>query len=697
MTTRTIIYENDVYTYTGNKVTYTETVVIPGAGGNYNYTGEKIQYSTTHTGFPSSYTKLVDIFGSEVIGKQIIYKDYSSSNCMNHHGSDHPTTVTIDANTTIDSLNLHSNAFIYFNYDPTNGEFIFTKTKFSDGCEGQVSGSFLSYLKSKYSSDVTSTTLGTIGGITQSQEKEVISLPDSMNTTTTTNHDMTTSTTMKDLFGDSNSHTLTVKVEGGTAKNLTFSSTDTVQTVINKLAAEGITASVTADHRFRVEADNRWTLSGEMAPKLFGGSGNQVYTCTGNKITYDETTTTPGTADPDGFIDAPDIHNPPSGGGTTITKTEYYYQGSKVTYTETDSSYASSSTKLVDLFGSDVIGQVLTVQHYNGGGHDSGVQIGPPSTGSGSSGGTTTPVAPTHMGAESGSKTITIDANTTLADLNAAIGFASFSYNASNGKFTLRTQSFTDGCKGTVSGTFVTYLNNKLGRSTPNISTDAFGGTTTTQTWQTAIANSSSETFDATLSTTLAQLFGVPSGSMLNPIYSFEVINNGKTTTLSFSKTDTIQDVIDELKTLGVLASFTDGALRVSSYSSDFQITNGSGGAVTIGSILADKLFGGSIPTVQTKTTEFNLGDYTASVSFITESTTLGELGITSGTLSNNGISLVGGSVPERTFTSDNTLGDVFSYLEAGGATVTLNTDGTVSITGNAELSGDLFQIFWQL
>ena len=308
---------NNVYTYTGNKITYDETVTVPGNDDGYKYTGDKIQYSTSSSGFPSSYTKLVDIFGNEVIGKQIIYKDYSPSNCMNHHGSDHPTTVTIDANTTIDSLNLHSNAFVHFSYDPTNGEFIFTKTKFSDGCEGQVSGSFLSYLKSKYGSDVTSTTLGTSGGITQSQEKEVISLPDSMNTTTTTWHDLTTSTTMKDLFGNTSSHTLTIKAEDGTAKSFNFSSTDTVQTVIDKLAAEGIDASVTAEHKFSVFDEKRWTLSGDVATKLFGGSGNDVYTTSSNKITYEETV--PGTSTSGGFVESPENIQGSTGSGSTGT------------------------------------------------------------------------------------------------------------------------------------------------------------------------------------------------------------------------------------------------------------------------------------------------------------------------------------------------------------------------------------------
>ena len=308
---------NSVYTYTGSKVTYDETVTVPGNDDGYKYTGDKIQYSTSSSGFPSSYTKLVDIFGNEVIGKQIIYKDYSPSNCMNHHGSDHPTTVTIDANTTIDSLNLHSNAFVHFSYDPTNGEFIFTKTKFSDGCEGQVSGSFLSYLKSKYSSDVTSTTLGTSGGITQSQEKEVISLPDSMNTTTTTWHDLTTSTTMKDLFGNTSSHTLTIKAEDGSSKNLTFSYVDTVQTVIDKLAAEGIDASVTAEHKFSVFDEKRWTLSGDVATKLFGGSGNDVYTTSSSKITYEETV--PGTSTSGGFVESPENIQGSTGSGSTGT------------------------------------------------------------------------------------------------------------------------------------------------------------------------------------------------------------------------------------------------------------------------------------------------------------------------------------------------------------------------------------------
>ncbi len=466
---------------------------------------------------------------------------------------------------------------------------------------------------------------------------------------TTTGVSLTTSTTIAELFGDSNSHTLTVKVEGGTAKNITFSSTDTVQTVINKLAAEGITASVTSDHKFRVEADNRWTLSGEMAPKLFGGSGNQVYTCTGNKITYDETTTTPGTADPDGFIDAPDIHNPPSGGsggssGGTITQTEYYYQGSKVTYGGTSGTAYAASTKISDI-RSSAVGTRWYVISDNYTGSTTG-----------------------FVGQSAMFRYIDINANTTIQDVvdffNSSAGVQSASYSTLTGEMSVTTQNgYQFHCSGVPFGTDVHLPAEGSGLATP-------GGT-----YKVAFGKSAgTPASTATLTTKLSDL-----GSFLPAGIGFSVTNNGATTDLTFSSTDTISTVVNKLNSLGLEASFLNGALRVSSSYSDFEITTNGLPQRTF----VNKLFGGSLPSIQTNTT-------TIDPNAITESTTLGELGITSGTLSNNGISLVGGSVPERTFTSDNTLGDVFSYLEAGGATVTLNTDGTVSITGNAELSGDL-------
>ena len=464
--------------------------------------------------------------------------------------------------------------------------------------------------------------------------------------TTTETHDMTTSTTIGQLFEDSNSHTLTVKVEGGSAKNITFSSTDTVQTVIDKLGAEGITASVTSDHKFRVEADNRWTLSGEMAPKLFGGSGNQVYTCTGNKITYDETTTTPGTADPDGFIDTPDIHTPPSGGdsgGGTTTITEYYYQGSKVTYGGTSGTGYAASTKISDI-RSSAVGTRWYVISDNYTGSTTG-----------------------FVGQSAMFRYIDINANTTIQDVvdffNSSAGVQSASYSTLSGEMSVTTQNgYQFHCSGVPYSIPVELPAEGSGQTTP-------GGT-----YKVAFGKSAgTPASTATLTTKLSDL-----GTFLPAGIGFSVTNNGATTDLTFSSTDTISTVVNKLNSLGLEASFLNGALRVSSSYSDFQITK-----TVVQNNFVNKLFGGSLPSIQTNTT-------TIDPNAITESTTLGELGITSGTLSNNGISLVGGSVPTRTFTSDNTLGDVFSYLEAGGATVTLNTDGTVSITGNAELSGDL-------
>ena len=160
-------------------------------------------------------------------------------------------------------------------------------------------------------------------------------------------------TTIKDLMGKGGSHTLTLTpTAGGSAVTLTFNDTDTIQTVIDKLKAQGIDEADLTDGIFRIKDDKQWTLNGnsELVNKLFGGD-DRTYSAegpqvtyqvtqssvggyTGNKITY--TTTTTGTV---GSVTGSQLSYTTSGTGTAGSVT-----GDKVTYETTGTGTAGSVT-----------------------------------------------------------------------------------------------------------------------------------------------------------------------------------------------------------------------------------------------------------------------------------------------------------------------------------------------------------------
>ena len=147
-------------------------------------------------------------------------------------------------------------------------------------------------------------------------------------------HTATTSTTIKDLMGKGGSQTLTLTpTAGGEAVTLTFNETDTIQTVIDKLKAQGIDEADLTDGVFRIKDDKQWTISGALANKLFGGT-DDVYTFTGSKVTY--TTTGAGTA---GSVTGNKVTYETTGTGTVGSVT-----GDKLTYTvsTTDGSIVSN-------------------------------------------------------------------------------------------------------------------------------------------------------------------------------------------------------------------------------------------------------------------------------------------------------------------------------------------------------------------
>ena len=172
-----------------------------------------------------------------------------------------------------------------------------------------------------------------------------------VNKTVDTTAELTT--TIKDLMGKSGAQTLTLTpTAGGSAVTLTFNDTDTIQTVIDKLKAQGIDEADLTDGIFRIKDDKQWTLNGssELVNKLFGGD-DRTYSAegpqvtyqvtqssvggyTGNKITY--TTTTTGTV---GSVTGNKVTYETSGTGTAGSVT-----GNKVTYETTGTGTAGSVT-----------------------------------------------------------------------------------------------------------------------------------------------------------------------------------------------------------------------------------------------------------------------------------------------------------------------------------------------------------------
>ena len=172
-----------------------------------------------------------------------------------------------------------------------------------------------------------------------------------VNKTVDTTAELTT--TIKDLMGKGGSQTLTLTpTAGGSAVTLTFNETDTIQTVIDKLKAQGIDEADLTDGIFRIKDDKQWTLNGssELVNKLFGGDDrtygaegpqvtyqvtqSSVGGYTGNKITY--TTTTTGTI---GSVTGSQLSYTTSGTGTAGSVT-----GNKVTYETTGTGTAGSVT-----------------------------------------------------------------------------------------------------------------------------------------------------------------------------------------------------------------------------------------------------------------------------------------------------------------------------------------------------------------
>ena len=196
-------------------------------------------------------------------------------------------------------------------------------------------------------------------------------------------HIATTSTTIKDLMGKGGSQTLTLTpTAGGSAVTLTFNDTDTIQTVIDKLKAQGIDEADLTDGIFRIKDDKQWTLNGssELVNKLFGGD-DRTYSAEGPQVTYQVTQSSVG-----GYTGNKITYT------TTTTGTVGSVTGSQLSYTTSGTGTAGSVTgdKLTYIVstadGSIVSNEMLYKKLANNTMSISGNQLTYTGTGSGSNG-----------------------------------------------------------------------------------------------------------------------------------------------------------------------------------------------------------------------------------------------------------------------------------------------------------------------
>ena len=471
----------------------------------------------------------------------------------------------------------------------------------------------------------------------------------------------TTSTTIKELMGKGGSQTLTLTpTAGGSAVTLTFNETDTIQTVIDKLKAQGIDEADLTDGIFRIKDDKQWTLNGasELVNKLFGGDDrtysaegpkvtyqvthSSIGSYTGNKITY--TTTTTGSA---GSVTGNQLTYTTT---TTTTPSGKTYSGDVV---KTIAKGYSKDTKLVDI-NSDYNGKICTINIPKGGSTSgstgTGLNSGSGNELGGSSNNTTTKPSGsvgTTVGGSTGSNNIslqrailTINENTTIQDVENFYNqngnsYASALYDAKNGNIVI---NYKDGNSGTNP-----FIGNNIGQIAPQI---------------------------ATTSTTLGEL---TSNLVLGKI---NVFNNGSEYSLVVSNSKTIQDVLDFFNnTAGCTATFTDGKLTVTG-ASDLEFRKAASGRTYDMSTL----FGGSMPTGTTSTTTATI------TNTATGSTKMSELGITDFTV--NGSALSG-------ITSSSTINDVLAKLKSTyGLSEATISDGKITLKSNSSttLSGNLIK-----
>ena len=497
----------------------------------------------------------------------------------------------------------------------------------------------------------------------------------------------TTSTKISDLMGKGGNQTLTLTpTAGGDAKVLTFKETDTIQTIIDKLKAEGIDEADLVDGIFSVKDDKQWTISGALANKLFGGDDN-LYSYTGTKVTY--TTTSTG-------VTGSQTGNQLTYDTTTISKTgqdlvsytkengtSYItkkYEGAKVTYGGTTAGAYSGTTKIFSI-DSTLVGEKIIIYNQEKMNSDRNNFMAGGS--SGSSGGASSSITDkfdqTNMGKVA---ELEITQFTTINDIvsflnNQTSYINSASYNEFTGKLT---------------------VNKKYGNSVsiPTFSYEGESGYNGGDvTYQIPLKTSSPPTI-ANETTKMSDL--APAGGFML-LLNLKVTNNGSTYTMGLSENTTFQNILDFFNnTAGCTATLTNGVFSVTGRE-DFTMTETSGYGASETKCYLPLIFGGSVPTAITGTGHSDEG-YTFKESVATGSSTLASLrtstilGYSSDITANGNKKTLSGISTSSTI--DEVLTAMSSAFSEYGLTGSIS-GGKVTLTSTKEvtLSGDIIKDFF--
>ena len=497
----------------------------------------------------------------------------------------------------------------------------------------------------------------------------------------------TTSTKISDLMGKGGNQTLTLTpTAGGDAKVLTFNETDTIQTIIDKLKAEGIDEADLVDGIFNVKDDKQWTISGALANKLFGGDDN-LYSYTGTKVTY--TTTSTGVA-------GSQTGNQLTYDTTTISKTgqdlvsytkengtSYItkkYEGAKVTYGGTTAGAYSGTTKIFSI-DSTLVGEKIIIYNQEKMNSDRNNFMAGGS--SGSSGGASSSITDkfdqTNMGKVA---ELEITQFTTINDIvsflnNQTSYITGASYNEFTGKLT---------------------VNKKYGNSVsiPTFSYEGESGYNGGDvTYQIPLKTSSPPTI-ANETTKMSDL--APAGGFML-LLNLKVTNNGSTYTMGLSENTTFQNILDFFNnTAGCTATLTNGVFSVTGRE-DFTMTETSGYGASETKCYLPLIFGGSVPTAITGTGHSDEG-YTFKESVATGSSTLASLRTSTISGYSSDITANGNKKTLSGISTSSTIDEVLTAMSSAFSEYGLTgsiSGGKVTLTSTKEvtLSGDIIKDFF--
>ena len=613
------------FSIVGDKVDYDTTT--PGVDGKYSFTGEQInvaqnitytqdpiQISAGGNTYASSSDKLVDIFGSGVIGKNVnvsvgVGSGHSSGTIrgiglpnqgigsgITHMPPSDPSfeTYTIDSSTTLAILTGWDDMYSNISYDSSTGKLTVTKTVWNDGCSGELSGDFFTFLNSALGSPEISIDHGTLNDHTET--KSVYQLK-------TTGYEDPTyaskTTTVKDL-GYNYSTSFVVTKSDGSKTTLSFSASDTIGTIFNKLAELGINASIDSSGRITYQSNFDWDASGTLGEKI---AGNADGSATGFDPNVKYGTTYTGST-----VQTMAISGAIPSLSTKISSLTSWAVGKRIWVKA--NSYTGSTTGLVansfefsylDITSSTTVQDVLNLYNKSG-----------------------------------ASATWDSTIGEIVVDVNAGFSIST------GGVFAMTSPPIDTEQQYTV-----------------RVSMPKLPGTPAK---------------DATTYTKISDL-----GLFLN--VGFNVTNNGSTTTLSFSNTDTISTVLDKLNALdGVTATFVNSKLEVTSTHNDLAFSP-SGNANFL-----NKIFGGSVPTPVTNNPS---GPASTTAKLSTKVSELFNGSTSSQTLTLKDST---GATQDLTFAASNTIQDIINKLASKNITATLSADGKFTVESDERwtLSGAL-------